>query len=176
MKCPQCGKSLDEVSVNHCRVDRCEKCGGIWFDKDELNAVKDERDENLAWLDFDLWSNEDKLKSGGTFLSCPRDGSPLYRIQYGSSQVEADVCLECHGVWLDKGELDKVIKDLEQKINTETLPEYFKDLETEFKNLFLEPGHSKEEIRNVAIIMKLIAYRLTAQFPKITEITSVLPD
>ena len=176
MKCPRDAKELDEVIINHCRVDRCDKCGGIWFDQDELSAIKDERDENLSWLDFDLWSDVNKLKSGGTFLDCPRDGSPLYKIRYGSSEVMADVCLECHGVWLDKDELDKIIKDLEEKINTETLPEYLKDLELEFKDLFLEHKNSKKDIRDIAIIMKLIAYRLVAQHPKITEIVGSLPD
>ncbi|MDD3006001.1 MAG: zf-TFIIB domain-containing protein [Candidatus Pacebacteria bacterium] len=176
MKCPRCGKSLDEIIVGNCRVDRCDKCGGIWFDKDELSTIRDERDGNLSWLDFDLWSDINKLKSGGTYLDCPRDGGPLYKIQYGSSDVMADVCLECHGVWLEKGEMEKIIKNLEQKINKETLPEYLRDLELEVHGLFLEAGHTKEELRNIAIIMKLIAYRLVAQYPKITKIVASLPD
>lgn len=176
MRCPRCGKLLKEVTIYDRRVDRCDECGGTWFDRDELKAVKDERDENLSWLDFDLWSDKDKLKSGGTFIDCPRDGSPLYQIQYGPSQVMADVCRECRGVWLDKDELDKIIDDLEEKINTETLPQYFEDLEKEVAHLVSEPVHIKKEIRNIAIIMKLIEYRLAAQHPKILEITSSLPD
>jgi len=176
MKCPKCDKYLDEVLINHSKVDRCGRCGGIWFDKDELKNVKDERDHNLSWLDFDLWSNENHLKPSGTFINCPRDGKPLFKIKYGPSDVMVDVCLECRGVWLDKNELDKILKELKEKINTETLPEYLKDLEEEIKDLVLEPGHSKEELRNIAIIMKLIEYRLASQHPKITEITSVLPD
>lgn len=176
MKCPKCGKYLDEISVNHCKVDRCSVCGGIWFDKDELSAVKDERDKNLSWLDFDLWKDENKLKPSGTFIDCPRDGSPLFKIKYGPSGVMVDVCLECRGVWLDKDELDKIVEELKEKVNKETIPEYLKDLEEELKDLIFEPGNSKEELRNIAIIMKLIEYRLAAQYPKITEITSSLPD
>jgi len=176
MRCPKCTKNLDEVVVNNCKINRCSMCGGIWFDKDELNMIKDERDKNLSWLDFDLWSDESKLKASGTFIDCPRDGSPLFKIKYGPSDVMVDICLQCHGIWLDKDELDKILLDLKQKVNSETLPEYLKDLEEEVKDIVLEPHHTKEDLRNIAIIMKLMEYRLAAQHPKITEITSVLPD
>ncbi len=174
MKCPRDGKILDEIVISRSKVDRCEDCGGIWFDKDELEKVRDERDGNLSWLDFDLWRDEESLEAGGTFIDCPRDGNPLYQIRYGESSVMADVCPECHGVWLDKDELDKLIEDLKERINTETLPEYLSDLEMEFRNLFFE--HSKKDARDIAIIAKLISYRLLAQHPKITQIISSLPD
>jgi len=176
MKCPKCDRTLESIVINHNKVDRCNLCGGIWFDKDELKNVKDERDHNLSWLDFDLWSDEGKLKPSGTFVDCPRDGKPLFKIKYGPSDVMVDICLDCHGVWLDKDELDKILKELKEKVNKETLPEYMKDLGEEVKDLIFEPGNSKEELRNIAIIMKLIEYRLAAQHPKISEITSVLPD
>lgn len=176
MKCPKCDKYLDEIFINHCRVDRCGRCGGIWFDKDELSAVRDERDKDLGWLDFDLWSDEHKLKPSGSFIDCPRDGKPLFKIKYGPSDVMVDICLECRGIWLDKDELEKIIMELKQRVNSETLPEYLKDLERELKDMILEPEHSREDLRNIAIIMKLMEYRLAAQYPKITEITSTLPD
>jgi hypothetical protein len=87
-----------------------------------------------------------------------------------------DVCLNCRGVWLDKDELDKILSELKTKINTETIPEYLGDLEMEIKDLVLHPANNKEELRNIAIIMKLIEYRLAAQYPAITKITSSLPD
>jgi Zn-finger nucleic acid-binding protein len=174
MKCPRDGKTLDDIVISGSQVDRCEECGGIWFDRDELEKIKDERDENLSWLDFDLWRDEEKLKAGGTYIDCPRDGSPLYQIQYGESSVMADVCPQCRGVWLDRDELEKLIADLEAKINSETLPQYLADLEMEFKNLLFE--HSKKDARNIAIIAKLISYRLLAQHPRIMEIISSLPD
>ena len=176
MKCPKCDKYLDEHVISHSKVHRCSLCGGIWFDKDELNAVKDERDQNLSWLDYDLWSDESKLKPSGTFVDCPHDGSPLFKIQYGPSDVMVDVCLNCRGVWLDKDELDKILSELKAKINAETIPEYLKDLEVEIKDLVLHPANSKEELRNIAIIMKLMEYRLAAQHPTIAKITSSLPD
>lgn len=176
MRCPQCTKSLDEIAIGRAKVDRCSLCGGIWFDRDELKTVKDERDGDLRWLDFDLWGDEGQLRSNGTYLDCPRDGGPLFRIKYGPADVMVDVCLACQGVWLDRDELEKILAALRDKVNRETLPEYLRDLEGELKDLFLAPEHSKEDLRNIAILMKLIEYRLAAQHPKIAEITSELPD
>lgn len=41
-------------------------------------------------------------------IKCPRCDVPLYDTQ--REGVEVDVCPECRGVWLDRGELDKIIK------------------------------------------------------------------
>jgi Zn-finger nucleic acid-binding protein len=157
-------------------VQRCKHCGGIWFDKDQLAAVKDERDQDLAWLGTDLWRETEKLQPSGTFIDCPRDGSPLYKLRYAPSDVTVDICLPCHGVWLDKDELDKILSELQQHVQAETVPEYLRDLEEEFKDLVLEPGQTKEELRNILLLMKLLEYRLAAEHPAITKITSVLPD
>jgi Zn-finger nucleic acid-binding protein len=40
-------------------------------------------------------------------MHCPRDGSPLAAHIRGG--IEIDHCPTCNGVWLDRGELDKLI-------------------------------------------------------------------
>jgi Zn-finger nucleic acid-binding protein len=176
MKCPKCDYELSELVLGGSKVHHCGRCGGIWFDKDELSAVKDERDQDLSWLEYDLWSDKDQLQPSGSSVECPRDRQPLFKIKYGPSDVLVDVCMECHGVWLDKDELDKILAELKEKVTTETIPEYLRDLETQVKDLVVDPGHTKEELRNIAIIMKLIEYRLAAEHPTLAKITSSLPD
>jgi uncharacterized protein len=39
MRCPKCGSGMDEVSMESVKVDRCTSCGGIYFDKGELELV-----------------------------------------------------------------------------------------------------------------------------------------
>ncbi len=41
-------------------------------------------------------------------MNCPIDGSPLVLAERAG--VEIDYCPTCRGVWLDRGELDKVIE------------------------------------------------------------------
>jgi uncharacterized protein len=54
-------------------------------------------------------------------LLCPTDGTALRRIE--RSGVHVDACPSCRGVWLDRGELDKIVEreradldDLEREI------------------------------------------------------------
>jgi Zn-finger nucleic acid-binding protein len=41
-------------------------------------------------------------------MKCPIDGTPL--VITDRSGVEIDYCPTCRGVWLDRGELDKIIE------------------------------------------------------------------
>lgn len=48
MRCPRCGEEarLMEHSVSYgrpVRIDRCEKCFGVWLDDRELNAIVEEK-------------------------------------------------------------------------------------------------------------------------------------
>lgn len=41
-------------------------------------------------------------------MTCPTDGSPLTMSE--RQGIEIDYCPKCRGVWLDRGELDKIIE------------------------------------------------------------------
>ena len=41
-------------------------------------------------------------------MQCPIDGTPL--VMTDRQGVEIDYCPQCRGVWLDRGELDKIIE------------------------------------------------------------------
>ena len=41
-------------------------------------------------------------------MKCPNDGSTL--LMTSRDSVEIDYCPQCRGVWLDRGELDKLIE------------------------------------------------------------------
>lgn len=40
--------------------------------------------------------------------TCPRDGTELVEVE--RSGVRVDACRTCRGVWLDRGELDKILE------------------------------------------------------------------
>jgi Zn-finger nucleic acid-binding protein len=40
-------------------------------------------------------------------LKCPHDSTPLHTQTY-EANIEVDVCPECRGMWLDKGELEAI--------------------------------------------------------------------
>jgi Zn-finger nucleic acid-binding protein len=41
-------------------------------------------------------------------MKCPNDGAVL--VMSERSGIEIDYCPECRGVWLDRGELDKILE------------------------------------------------------------------
>ena len=54
---------------------------------------------------------------------CPIDGTPL--MEMNKNGVTIDVCPECKGVWLDRGELEKLIQvalELEREFNQPAAP------------------------------------------------------
>ena len=46
-------------------------------------------------------------------MKCPTDGTTLTMSERGG--IEIDYCPECRGVWLDRGELDKIIERSESQ-------------------------------------------------------------
>jgi uncharacterized protein len=62
-------------------------------------------------------------------LLCPNDGTALRGID--RSGVHVDACPTCRGVWLDRGELDKIVEreradldDFEQEIRGKPDPDH----------------------------------------------------
>jgi uncharacterized protein len=56
--------------------------------------------------------------------NCPNDGVPL--MEMVKNGVTIDVCPECKGVWLDRGELEKLINvalEMEREYNAPRQPE-----------------------------------------------------
>lgn len=53
-------------------------------------------------------------------MQCPIDGTELKIAE--RSGVEIDYCPKCRGVWLDRGELDKII---DRSAPAEAEPEYY---------------------------------------------------
>lgn len=47
------------------------------------------------------------------FMKCPKCGMDLHSLQKGT--IEIDTCFNCHGVWLDAGELEGLLKQGEAK-------------------------------------------------------------
>jgi Zn-finger nucleic acid-binding protein len=53
-------------------------------------------------------------------MKCPTDGSVL--VMSERSGVEIDYCPTCRGVWLDRGELDKILERAERESASAAAP------------------------------------------------------
>jgi hypothetical protein len=42
------------------------------------------------------------------FMRCPKCGLPLQEVKF--KHIDVDVCFACHGIFLDQGELEHIVK------------------------------------------------------------------
>ncbi len=175
MVCPNCEKNLEKSVLSDIDVDHCPDCSGIWFEEDELRLAKDKKDENLKWIDVDLWKDKRKLKISRTDKICPECRLPLYEVNYGKSKIKVDTCNICKGIWLDKGEFKQVVDYLKKEGDWKVLNNYAKSLVEETWEVFTGPETTKEELEDLLTILKLFKYKFITQHPKISQVILGLP-
>lgn len=107
IECPKCVKPLTPRTLETVPVDQCAKCHGIWFDEKELQAVLTRSHDLRGGLRTGQTNPGLNQKPG----VCPRDRKAMLRaFSAAAEKVVLDMCPECHGLWLDGGELDKLIR------------------------------------------------------------------
>ena len=112
MICPRCNNTLKRVTVKDLALDTCESCEGLWLDRDELQkiiSISIDQLEVSAISDSLVTENEylPKLKNP---LNCPFCNALMQNFNYCyDSGVLIDKCRLCGGIWLDDGELKRII-------------------------------------------------------------------
>ncbi|MFT5174156.1 MAG: Zn-finger nucleic acid-binding protein [Gammaproteobacteria bacterium] len=103
MKCPNCNApllSVDLAKYGLMVAQACRKCAGCWIDKSELEGVHP-----------GVWGNVEAM--GGRLAEalsktiCPRCAIQCTEVSpEDHGELNIDRCPSCHGLWLDRGELD----------------------------------------------------------------------
>ena len=113
MNCPRCKTSLIVDTIRDVKysveIDKCESCGGIWFDKGELTRLASIIEPTLLEI-RNIPNKEIQLKA----LGCPSCGDMqlMKKAEHPrDSKVIIDYCPKCQGIWLDKGELTAIQKE-----------------------------------------------------------------
>lgn len=102
LACPRDSTAMAKLTRESITVDTCGTCGGFWFDAKELRAFAQDKDvEKLA-------SRVGEFPRASP-LACPRCGAGCVGSHVG--EVEVDTCPKCHGVWLDRGELEEAKRE-----------------------------------------------------------------
>lgn len=103
MNCPRCDKVMNPVRPDQVDALQCPKCEGHWVEGADLRQLEATVDVRLfEWRT--LPSEEVQARE----LPCPRcePRAPMKKVRSERDRhVLLDVCGQCHGVWLDKGEL-----------------------------------------------------------------------
>ncbi|MCF6263753.1 MAG: zf-TFIIB domain-containing protein [Xanthomonadales bacterium] len=109
MQCPKCSGSMELVSYDKIEVDWCTDCGGLWFQPEELRALRDD-----IWMaDYIIDSGE---KSAGKKANTQRDyrcpdcnDKMLKESDQEQSHIIYESCPNGHGIYLDAGEFTDIV-------------------------------------------------------------------
>lgn len=106
-RCPHChNEILQAVDYHEQEIDLCQRCGGMWFEKDEMNAVLSAIDNGCDDADF---SSQLGKRLGPSQHQCPDCRKQLQHYHLLEHyQLDIDVCHHCDGVWIDHNEIEAV--------------------------------------------------------------------
>lgn len=110
MECPRCKVEMLSKTVaerqEELKLDQCPQCEGIWLDAiamAKLEAIV----EPVTWEVRQIPDNIDQLVG----LYCPSCSNKPLLVKADHDRdrkVIMDFCGQCHGSWLDKGELQAI--------------------------------------------------------------------
>lgn len=102
MECPKCQAKMEVVRFEETEVDRCVRCGGLWFDRLEHELLQRQ-------------AGSEAIDTGPTWQAamhdlqekvfCPVDGVLMARmVDSAEPNIWVESCPACHGTFLDAGE------------------------------------------------------------------------
>ena len=102
MECPKCQAHMEVVVFEDIEVDRCVRCGGLWFDvleHEELRgrAGSETIDTGPRW--------QAAMHDVQEKVFCPVDGTLMVRmVNAAQPHIWVESCPVCHGTFFDAGE------------------------------------------------------------------------
>ena len=111
LSCPRCRVSMQSLKLGVTTARECSTCGGLWLSPETLQALSDGREERAGVVSVlaGRVPTADVPPDIIRYVPCPRCERLMNRKNFAqSSGVVLDVCAK-HGVWLDRGELERVL-------------------------------------------------------------------
>ena len=111
MKCPRDGVLLEKVRFLDLDLDKCHRCDGIWCDRGELERMRDRKIVGVEEAIEKKYGNPKYLeRETDGYMQCPKCDGRLRSFNCSYIEpVRIDACDKCYGMWVDKGELHKII-------------------------------------------------------------------
>lgn len=106
MDCPRCNAVMRPRRVRNVIVHFCPDCAGLWLGRDAMAGLRRRHGDKVTALTT-AGSRARKADPEGKAV-CPDDSSRMVlRTHRG---VTVDLCPSCGGVWLDRGELELILR------------------------------------------------------------------
>ena len=115
LPCPRCKDDMAALGLASTSVHECNSCGGLWIDPESLQTLCNARDEHAAVVSALAARVPTAASAPDTvrYVPCPKCKKLMNRVNFAhSSGVVVDIC-KTDGVWLDRGELQRIIDFVE---------------------------------------------------------------
>ena len=118
MLCPKCKRYMKPIVFEGVEVDRCTHCYGIWFDRNELDELKEIKGaEVIDIAETELGEEKDKQRK----VFCPRCRTLMIpESDEQQRHIHYERCPDCKGVFFDSGEF----RDLKKLTISEFLRQF----------------------------------------------------
>jgi Zn-finger nucleic acid-binding protein len=111
MQCAKCKTEMTAIDIDGIEVDRCDGCGGMWFDLGEKEALKASTHKDAERIDIGDPSRGERQNEIRD-IDCPRCNTGMVKLSHHEQRhIEYERCATCGGVYLDAGEFDD-LRDL----------------------------------------------------------------
>jgi len=97
---------MEQLKYEGVNADRCSKCEGVWLDSGELRLIAAIEEKTFTPEELEAALKADSRKKEESAVHCPKCGKPMEKRE--SYDTIVDMCPQGHGVWLDKGELERI--------------------------------------------------------------------
>jgi Zn-finger nucleic acid-binding protein len=115
--CVKCNSILDKATFQGLEVDLCPKCGGLWLDRGEITRAAKLPEAELTRLRALLTGSSGPPPiPTQTKAPCPACPGALSEVVLGA--VHVDYCEKCHGIFLDRGELEEALTAVQSRGRT----------------------------------------------------------
>lgn len=111
LPCPRCNETMTALRLGSTSVRECGACGGLWLDPASLESLCNthEAHAGIAGALAARTPTSTVAPDQVRYVPCPACTKLMNRVNFAkTSGVIMDVC-KPHGVWLDRGELERVI-------------------------------------------------------------------
>jgi len=106
-QCPLCQAPLANASIERCEMLYCTRCHGMLLDMEKFLPLLD------VLREFRYWSRSSqapRITDAGRVLRCPLCTQGMDQHLYGGGgNLDVDSCEACGVLWLDRGELSRIV-------------------------------------------------------------------
>ena len=86
-----------------------------------------------------------------------------------------DACPTCHGIWLDKGEFQRILDALLEETSRKDVGDYLEDTLQEARELLTGDESFMTEWHDLRAVLKLLQLRFFVEHPRLLSLVSGMP-